>query len=405
MINIAILGFGTVGSGCAEVITRNEKIITARLGDSVNIKYILDLRDFPDSPFADRIVHDFSVIRDDPEVSIVAEMMGGIHPAADFTRECLMVGKSVVTSNKAVVAAVGDELLDIARQQGCRYLFEAAVGGGIPVIRPLIDELADNEINSIAGILNGTTNYILTEMTRNGTPFDNVLRRAQELGYAEADPSADVDGFDAARKIIILAAIAYGKLLPLESVCVEGIRNIEAEDVALLSQAGASIKLIAYTEKNTETGARYAAATPRVVMPSCPLCHVDDVFNGVLIDGNVLGETMFYGRGAGKLPTASAVVSDIIDAAERPAAVQQRLVWKKADSADIADRNGCRCRRCFILEGSVVKMPAVCSGDDVITVSRDGRTAVITAERLTDSEAEAVVRELGAVCRREYRVI
>ncbi len=404
MINIAILGFGTVGSGCAEVITRNSKIITARIGDTINIKYILDLREFPDSPFADRIVHDFAVIRDDPEISIVDEMMGGVHPAADFTRECLMAGKSVVTSNKAVVAAVGDELLDIARQKGVRYLFEAAVGGGIPVIRPLIDELADNEINSIAGILNGTTNYILTEM-RKGTPFDSVLRRAQQMGYAEADPSADVDGFDAARKIIILAAIAYGKLLPLESVFVEGIRNIPSEDVSLVAQLGASVKLIAYTMKDPGTGKIYAAVTPRVVMPSCPLCHVDDVFNGVLIDGNVLGETMFYGRGAGKLPTASAVVSDIIDAAERPGAVQQRLMWKKTVPEDIADRDEYRCRRCFILTNDALEQLTAHVGQKVQCVNHDGMTAAVTEDALTDSEASYAAKMLGKACLRVYRVI
>ncbi len=404
MINIALLGFGTVGSGCAEVIEKNQKIISARLGDGVRVKYILDLRDFPDSPYADRIVHDFGVIRDDPEISIVAEMMGGVHPAADFTRECLVRGKSVVTSNKAVVAALGDELLEIARQNNVRYLFEAAVGGGIPVVRPLIDELSDNEINSLAGILNGTTNYILTEMKRNGTPFDTVLRRAQELGYAEADPSADVDGFDAARKIIILAAIAYGKLLPLEAVSVEGIRNIPAADVALLASAGISVKLIAYAERGAD-GRIYAAAGPRAVLPSCPLCHVDDVFNGVLIEGNMLGETMFYGRGAGKLPTASAVVSDIIDAAERPGVLQQRLVWSKADASDIADAGSYSCRRCFVLDGEPDAIPASCTGEGVMMIDGDGVSAIITAARLNDSEAAETENCLGAHCRRAYKVI
>lgn len=404
MINVALLGFGTVGSGCAEVIEKNQKTITARLGDTVRVKYILDLRDFPDSPYADRIVHDFAVIRDDPEVSIVAEMMGGVHPAADFTRECLMAGKSVVTSNKAVVAALGDELLKVARANNVRYLFEASVGGGIPVVRPLIDELSDNEINSVAGILNGTTNYILTEMKRNGTPFDEVLRNAQKLGYAEADPSADVDGFDAARKIIILAAIAYGKLLPLDAVSVEGIRNIPSSDVALLASAGISLKLVAYAERNRE-GRIYAAVAPRAVLPSCPLCHVDDVFNGVLIEGNVLGETMFYGRGAGKLPTASAVVSDIIDAAERPGIVQQRLEWTRADAGDIAARDSFCCRRCFLLDGEPDRIPELCTGDGVMMIDGDGGCAIVTAAPIDDRNTEAAVRELGAHCRRVYKVI
>ena len=382
MVNIALLGFGTVGSGCAEVITKNEKIIAARLGDTVRIKYILDLRDFPDSPFGDRIVHDFSVIRDDPEVSIVAEMMGGVHPAADFTRECIEAGKSVVTSNKAVVAALGDELLDLARHHGVRYLFEAAVGGGIPVIRPLIDELSDNEINSVAGILNGTTNYILTEMKLNGTPFDTVLHRAQELGYAEADPSADVDGWDAARKILILAAIAYGKLLP-KAVLDIPPRGCEKEP----------------------DGTIYASVGPSAVMPTCPLCHVDGVFNGVLIDGNVLGETMFYGRGAGKLPTASAVVSDIIDAAERPVTAQQRLEWKKATPCDIADGTLFRARRCFILSGEPTDIPEVCAGEGVVSIGGEGRSAIITSAELTDDEAMFATARLGESCLRVYRVI
>lgn len=404
MINIALLGFGTVGSGVAEVIDQNRKLIETRLGEDINVKYILDLRDFPDSPYADCIVHDISVIIGDDTVSIVAEMMGGVHPAADFTRACLEAGKSVVTSNKAVVAAVGDELLGVARDHGVRYLFEASVGGGIPVLRPLIDDLADNEIKSVAGILNGTTNFILTDMKKRGTSFDAVLRLAQELGYAEADPSADVDGFDAARKIIILAAIAYGKLLSLDAVSVEGIRNIPAEDVSLLATAGISIKLIAYAEK-TENGKIYAAVSPRAVLPACPLCHVDDVFNGVLIDCNMLGETMFYGRGAGKLPTASAVVSDIIDAAERPLARPARLMWMPAAEDDIATPTDFACRRCFILDGEPREIPAVCTADGAVTVEGEGGSAVITTKALTDEETSAVIGSLGDACRRCYKVI
>lgn len=404
MINIALLGFGTVGSGVAEVIDQNRKLIETRLGEEINVKYILDLRDFPDSPYADRIVHDISAILGDADVSIVAEMMGGVHPAADFTRACLEAGKSVVTSNKAVVAAVGDELLGIARQNGVRYLFEASVGGGIPVLRPLIDDLADNEIRSVAGILNGTTNFILTEMKNNGTPFETVLSRAQRLGYAEADPSADVDGFDAARKIIILAAIAYGKLLPLEAVSVEGIRNIPAEDVSLLATAGISVKLIAYAEK-TKDGKIYAAVSPRAVLPACPLCHVDDVFNGVLIDCNMLGETMFYGRGAGKLPTASAVVADIIDAAERPNAEPARLMWSAAGADDVAAPASHACRRCFILNGEPSEIPAAFTEAGTLTVEGEGGSAFITAKALTDDETLKAIKTLGAACRRSYKVI
>ncbi len=334
MINIALLGFGTVGGGVAELLTKNEKIITARLGDSINVKYILDLREFPDSPFADRIVHDFNVILNDPEVSVVAEMMGGVHPASDFSRAALMAGKSVVTSNKAVVADCGDELLAIARERGVRYLFEASVGGGIPVIRPLTDDLASNEIDSVCGILNGTTNFILNEMTENGTDFDTVLKQAQALGYAEADPTADVDGFDAARKILILAALAYGKLASLDDVSIRGIRGVDIADVAVAEQLGCRLKLIADVRLDSD-GKILATVAPRFVRLSCPLSHVDGVFNGVLVRGNMVGEAMFYGPGAGKLPTASAVAADIIDAAERKFAAPPRLEWKKADKSDL----------------------------------------------------------------------
>ena len=212
MVNIALLGFGVVGSGTAEVLTENKKIIEERLGREYNLKYILDLREFPDSPFGDRVVHDFNTILNDPEVSIVAEMMGGSHPAYDFTKACLMAGKSVVTSNKEVVSTFGVELCELARQNGVRYLFEASVGGGIPIIRPLINDLSSNKINKISGILNGTTNYILTSMRDKGESFEDALKKAQALGYAEANPSADVDGIDAARKTVILAALASGKL-------------------------------------------------------------------------------------------------------------------------------------------------------------------------------------------------
>lgn len=333
MIHIALLGFGTVGSGVAEVLTQNEKIISARLGEEIRVKYILDLREFPDSPFGDRVVHDFGVILGDPEVRIVAEMMGGIHPAADFTRAALEAGKSVVTSNKAVVAACGDELLAVAREHGVRYLFEASVGGGIPIIRPLTDDLASNEIDSVCGILNGTTNYILTEMAEKGSDYAAVLADAQALGYAEADPTADVDGFDAARKIIILAALSYGKLISLDDVSIRGIRDVTSEDIAVAEELGCRIRLIAEVQKTAE-GKISACVAPRFVRASCPLCPVSGVFNAVLVRGNMVGDAMFYGRGAGKLPTASAVAADIIDAAERPYAAPTRLCWQKAGAGD-----------------------------------------------------------------------
>lgn len=313
MYNIALLGFGTVGNGVYEVLIQNSKLIENKLGEAVNIKYILDLRDFPDHPMAERVVHDFNIILNDPDVKLVAEMMGGLHPAYDFSLAALKAGKHVVTSNKAVVAAFGTELLSVARERGVAYLFEASVGGGIPIIRPMINDLAQNNILSINGILNGTTNYILTQMAEYGADFEPTLKDAQSKGYAEADPTADIEGFDAARKIAILAALAYGKMLPLEAVHTEGITGITGDDIAAAKQAGYSIKLIGHAE-NID-GRILAIVSPRLVPASDPLYSVCDVFNGIAVDTDMLGKAMFYGRGAGKLPTASAVVADIIDAA------------------------------------------------------------------------------------------
>lgn len=341
MINIALLGFGVVGGGVAEVIDANRAIIEERLGDSVNIKYILDLREFPGHRYADRIVHKIDVILADPEVCVVAEMMGGVHPAADFTRACLEAGKSVVTSNKAVVADCGDELLKLAAEKGVRYLFEASVGGGIPVLRTLINDLSSNEILSIRGILNGTTNYILTEMTEGskggveGPAYADVLREAQKLGYAEADPTADVGGFDAARKIVILAALAWSKLASLDDVAIRGITEISADDIRRAEAAGCRIKLIAEAEK-TADGKLALSVAPRFVPETALLSSVNGVFNAVQIRGNMLGDAVFYGRGAGRDATASAVVSDIIDAAEKKFAYPPRLRWTRATAADIA---------------------------------------------------------------------
>ncbi len=331
MINIALLGFGTVGSGVAEVLTDNEKIITARLGEQVNVKYILDLRDFPDSPFADKIIHDYSVILNDPEISIVVEMIGGIKLAAEFTEKALRAGKSVVTSNKAVVAAYGEVFLALARENGVRYLFEASVGGGIPVLRPIAEDLSHNKILSVSGILNGTTNFILNEMSAKGQTFEDALAKAQAKGYAEADPADDIDGVDAARKIIILAAIAYGKLVSLDDVSVEGIRGLPLADTELAESLGCRLKLIASARLDDE-GKVCASVAPRFVRSSCPLSTINGVFNGILVRGNASDDVMFYGRGAGKLPTAGAVVSDIVDIIAHPNAVVAAYDWERVGS-------------------------------------------------------------------------
>ncbi len=338
MINVAIFGFGVVGSGTAEVLTQNAKLISERVGDDINIKYILDLREFPDSPFADKIVHDVNTIINDPEVKICAELMGGSHPAFEFSAAAMKAGKSVVTSNKEVVATYGPELLKIAAENGVRYLFEASVGGGIPVIHPIGNCLTANDITEVNGILNGTTNYILTQMINENKDFDTALAEAQEKGYAERDPSADVDGIDTCRKIAILSAISFGKLVPPEKIKVEGIRGVTLRDVANAAKFGASIKLIG---KAVKVGDKVSACVaPTLVRHSNPLSNISDVYNGVLVNGNAIGDVMFYGRGAGKLPTASAVVSDIIEIAayiDHPSTVN---VWERLSDDEIlgADR-------------------------------------------------------------------
>ena len=335
MINVALLGFGTVGSGCAEVLTAGKAKIERTIGQEINIKYILDLREFPDSPFGHLVVHDFNVILNDPEVSVVAEMMGGSHPAYDFTKALLMAAKSVVTSNKEVVSTFGVELLKVAAENNVRYLFEASVGGGIPIISPMINDLAANEILEVNGILNGTTNFILTKMKNEGLEYSGVLAEAQRLGYAEANPSADVDGVDAARKIAILAAIATGKLASPNAIPTEGIRDITTTDMKLASALGYAIKLIGHYGKN-ENGNGELWVAPHLVPASSPLASIDDVFNGIMVEGNMLGTSLFYGKGAGKLPTASAVCSDIIDAATTPACNAKRTVWETATEGSVA---------------------------------------------------------------------
>lgn len=325
MVNVALLGFGTVGSGVAEVLTENKELIKNKTGIDFEIKYILDLREFPDHPLGNKVVHDISVILNDPEVSIVVEMMGGVHPAYDFSLAAIKAGKNVVTSNKAVVASYGPELLQEASERGLRYLFEASVGGGIPIIRPLTDLSAQNDITEIIGILNGTTNYILTAMKETGVSFEEALKTAQKLGYAEADPTADVDGFDTCRKICILSAVAFGNLVNFEDVKTIGIRNVTLDDIKNAESNGCSVKLIARAVK-TDNGV-YMAVEPYAVRKDNPLYSISDVFNGILVRGKVSGDLMFYGKGAGKLPTAGAVVSDIIDIGSRGNDQPRQPIW------------------------------------------------------------------------------
>lgn len=312
MMNIAVMGYGTVGSGVVEVLETNREVIAERAGQEIHVKYVLDLRDFPGEAIQEKIVHDFEIVVNDPEIGIVVETMGGIEPAYTFVKRCLLAGKSVVTSNKALVAKHGAELLAIAAEKHINFLFEASVGGGIPILRPLQTSLSADVIEEIGGILNGTTNYMLTKMFYEGADYDEVLKEAQAKGYAERNPEADVEGFDAGRKIAILSSIANKNQVDFEDVYTEGITGITAEDFAYAAKLGVTIKLVA-KGCNTPAGT-YVMVTPRMLAYGKPLAGVHGVINAVCVKGNMLGDVMFYGAGAGKLPTASAVVSDIVDA-------------------------------------------------------------------------------------------
>ncbi len=314
MIKIAILGYGTIGSGVVEVLDTNRESIAKRAGDEIEVKYILDLRDFPGDPMEGKVIHDYGIIAEDPEIQVVVEAMGGVEPAYTFVKRALLAGKSVTTSNKALVAKHGAELIAIAKEQGINFLFEASVGGGIPIIRPLNSSLTADEIQEITGILNGTTNYMLSKMTFEGLEFDDVLKDAQSRGYAEADPTADIEGYDACRKIAILTSLVCGQQVDFEEIYTEGITKITAADIRYAKAMGRAIKLLA-TSRKTEEG-YCAMVAPFMLAQGHPLYNVNDVFNAIFVHGNVLGDAMFYGSGAGKLPTASAVVADIVDIAK-----------------------------------------------------------------------------------------
>ncbi len=313
MIKAAVLGYGTVGSGVVEVIQENNRLIADRLGCPIEVKYVLDLREFPGDKNEKLIVHDVQVIMDDPEISVVCETMGGSGAAYEFTKAALSKGKSVCTSNKELVEKYGPELLKLARENNCNYLFEASVGGGIPIIRPMNTSFAPEQIQSIKGILNGTTNYILTAMAGEGADYAGTLKKAQELGYAERNPEADVEGHDAGRKIAILASLMTGKTVRYADIYIEGITALEAVDFAFADKLGRTVKLIAEAENND--GDISAIVSPRLLENDHPLAGVNGVFNAVFVTGNMVGDVMFYGKGAGKLATASAVVSDVIEAA------------------------------------------------------------------------------------------
>lgn len=314
MIKIAVMGYGTIGSGVVEVLDINKNNIAKRAGKEIEVKYILDLRDFLGDPIQDKIVHDYKTIVEDPEVRIVVETMGGVEPAYTFVKAMLEAGKHVTTSNKALVAAKGAELIALAKEKNVNFMFEASVGGGIPIIRPLNSCLTADEIEEITGIVNGTTNYMLSKMTDEGVEFEAALKDAQAKGYAEKDPTADVEGYDSCRKIAILTSLVCGQQVDFEDIHTEGITKISAIDIRYAKAMGRSIKLLA-TSKKIKDG--YAAmVAPYLLSAANPLFSVSDVYNAIFVHGNVLGDAMFYGSGAGKLPTASAVVADIVEMAK-----------------------------------------------------------------------------------------
>ncbi len=397
MIQIAVMGYGTVGSGVVEVIEKNKEEINKKCGagEAINIKYILDLRDFPGDPYESKIVHDVEQILNDPEIKIICETMGGLKPAYDFTKRALMSGKSVCTSNKELVAVHGPELIGIAHENQCNYLFEASVGGGIPIIRPLNYSLTAEKIDAITGILNGTTNYILSRMEKEGADFGNVLRDAQDKGYAERNPEADVEGYDACRKIAILSSLMCGKNVRYQDIYTEGITKITATDFIYAHAMGKTIKLLALSRE--EEGQFYAMVAPFLISKSHPLYMVNDVFNAVCVHGNMLGDSMYYGRGAGKLPTASAVVSDVVDCARHIGKVIM-CFW---DSEDVAltgiDK---ACHRFFVRVPLENEGKALHIFERVSVIEADvpGEFAFVT-EELTEEDFNRKARETGIISR------
>ncbi len=335
MVSVAIMGHGVVGSGVAEILLTHKQKLFASVGEEIYIKHVLDLREFPDSPISDRFTKNFEDIVNDIEVRVVVEVMGGVNPAYDFVKRCLLAGKSVVTSNKELVAAHGAELLSIAKENNTNFLFEASVGGGIPIIRPMNQCLVANNVSEVAGILNGTTNFILTKMIVEGMDFDTALKLAQELGYAERNPEADVEGHDACRKICILASLAYSKHIYPDAVHTEGITKITLDDVKYAEIWGGVIKLIGKVKKLDKDSIDIVVA-PMFVPYSSQLSSIDDVFNGIMVRGDCTGDVVFYGKGAGKLPTASAVVADVVDCVKH-LKVRKHLFWADSDSSSVID--------------------------------------------------------------------
>lgn len=398
MIKIAVLGYGTVGSGVAEVIWTNQEIINKRVGEELEIKYILDLREFPGTPAEHLIVHDFDQIVNDEEVKIVVEVMGGIEPAYTFVRKSLLAGKSVVTSNKALVAKHGAELLAIAKGSNINFLYEASVGGGIPIIRPLTSSLTGDVIEEITGILNGTTNYMMSKMYHENADYDAVLREAQAMGYAERDPSADVEGHDACRKIAILSSIISGKLVDFEDIYTEGITKISQTDIQYAKTLEMKIKLLASCTRDGDK--LCAIVAPHLVSPEHPLYNIEDVFNSIFVKGNMLGDSMFYGSGAGKLPTASAVVGDIVDAAKNPdRSVMATWDEEKLELEDKADT----IKKYFVrIKGAVADLKAQLEAAfgpiTVVTLGDKNDEFGFVTEEMSEGAYEAQAAKFPQIC-------
>lgn len=376
MISVAIMGHGTVGSGVAEILTTHKQKLFKAVGEELYVKHILDLREFPDSPLADRFTKNFEDIVNDIEVRVVVEVMGGTNPAYDFVKRCLQAGKSVVTSNKELVAKHGAELLAVAKENNANFLFEASVGGGIPIIRPLSQCLVANEVDEIAGILNGTTNFIFGKMINDNMDFSDALKLAQDLGYAERNPEADIEGHDACRKICILASLAFGKHIYPDNVYTKGISEITLDDVKYADSLNYVIKLIGDVKK-TENGKLDIMVAPMLLSKDCILSDINDVFNGILVKGDCTGDVMFYGKGAGKLPTASAVVADVVDCAKHLKA-RKRIFWTDSDGSQVASYKDSKTAMYIRVAGKGEMAQSLFPDSEIMKA--DGNTVLMTQE-------------------------
>lgn len=394
MINVGVFGYGTVGSGVVEVLTENKELISKRVGDEVCVKAILDLRDFPGDRHEDKIVHDVDVIVNDPSISVICETMGGVGAAYKFTLAALSNGKSVCTSNKELVALHGPELIALAKANNCSYKFEASVGGGIPIIRPLQDAVTADKILAVEGIVNGTTNYMLTKMTNENADFDAVLKEAQANGYAELHPEADIEGHDACRKIAILSSLVYGKTVHSETIHTEGITNISSKDIQYAKNLGMAIKLIAKYE-DSDSGA-FALVAPHMVKKSNPLYNVEDVFNAILVRGNMLGDAMFYGRGAGKLPTASAVVGDVVECAKN---IGKNIPCDWEDEDVVLEGLKASSKEWFVRVNAADKETALNVFKNVKTVADDADEFAFVTEAITEKDFEAAEAKVNLINR------